>query len=59
MQNELETCTFSNSTTVLLDVDLSNTTTLNNLFLHHYFNHDIREEIEFGNFEMLGLGLNE
>ena len=49
----------SNSTTIPLDVNLLSTTTLNNHFSYHCFNHGIRKEIEIVNFEILGLGLNE
>lgn len=49
----------SSNTTIAFDVKLSSTTPLNNFLSHHYFNHDIRNEIEFGNFEILGVGLNE
>ena len=49
----------SNRTTIPLNVNLSSTTPLNNLLSHHYFIHTIRQEIEFMNFEMLGLGLSK
>ena len=49
----------SSSTIISLDVNVSSTTLLNNLLFHHYFHHSIRDEMEFGNFKMLGLEVNE
>ena len=49
----------STSIIIPLDVNLSSTTPLNNLFFHHCSSHGITEKTEFENFEMLDLGLNE
>ena len=49
----------SKSIIILLGINLSSTTTLNNLFSHHCFSRSIKEEIEFENYEMLGLGTSE